>query len=759
MKPHPHESAKAHVTGKALYVDDIALPSDCLYVVAGVSEHPKAQLLSVDLQGVWRSPGVVDVLTAADIPGENEVGAVLPGDTLLADQHVEYVAQPIFAVAAKSLKAAQRAVHKAQIQYDIESPTLSVAEAMAAQTMVSPTRRWGNEQIAEQLAQAHFCVDQELYIRGQEHFYLEPQASFVTPQDDGLLVVTSSQHPGEVQSAVARVLGWHMHKVTVECRRMGGGFGGKETQAAPLACLAALFATRRNKAVKYRMPRHDDMVQTGKRHDFATKVKLGCDAQGLLVGGDFEVAGKCGYSPDLSDGIVDRTMFHVDNAYFLPDHRIVGHRCKTNTVSNTAFRGFGGPQGMLAMEAAMDALAYAANIEPLLLRQRNLYRPGFDRTPYQQAVTQFVLPDLIAQLEMSSDYWARRQQIKQRNQENPRWRHGISLNPVKFGISFTTTHLNQAGALVHLYTDGSVQVNHGGTEMGQGLFTKVKAVVARAFGLPMEKVVNTATRTDKVPNASPTAASSGADMNGMAAQIACEQLKTRLTEFAQQQLGWQGELRFSDGMVRSAQEGAQALAFADFVHKAYLARVSLSEKGFYRTPNLQMDKDTGVGTPFYYFANGAAVSEVRVDTLTGNYHVKRIDILHDVGNSLNPAIDKGQIEGGFVQGMGWLTSEELLWDDGGRVIATGPANYKIPTAHDVPEAINIAFYEQANAQPTVHHSKAVGEPPLMLAISVWCALRDACASLTDYRAIPELAVPATPEQVYYCLQKAKELGS
>ncbi|MBL6814909.1 MAG: molybdopterin-dependent oxidoreductase, partial [Pseudomonadales bacterium] len=477
MKPHPHESAKAHVTGKALYVDDVALPGDCLYVVAGVSKHPKAKLLSVDLQHVWCSEGVVDVLTAADIPGENEVGAVLPGDTLLAEQHVEYVAQPIFAVAATSLKAAQRAVQKAQIQYDIETPTLSVAQAMAAQTMVSPTRRWGNEQIAEQLAQAHYRVDQQLYIRGQEHFYLEPQASLVVPQDDGLLVVTSSQHPGEVQSAVARVLGWHMHKVTVECRRMGGGFGGKETQAAPLACLAALFATRRNKTVKYRMPRHDDMVQTGKRHDFATRVTLACDEHGLLVGGDFELAGKCGYSPDLSDGIVDRAMFHVDNAYFLPDHRIVGHRCKTNTVSNTAFRGFGGPQGMLAMEAAMDSLAYAANVEPLLLRQRNLYRPGFDRTPYQQAVTQFVLPDLISQLETSSDYWARRRQIKQHNQENPRWRHGISLNPVKFGISFTTTHLNQAGALVHLYTDGSVQVNHGGTEMGQGLFTKVQAVV------------------------------------------------------------------------------------------------------------------------------------------------------------------------------------------------------------------------------------------------------------------------------------------
>ena len=758
MAPHPHESAKAHVTGAALYVDDVALPADCLHIAVGVSAHAKAKLLGIDLQAVWASAGVVDVLVAGDIPGENEVGAILPGDRLLADGQVEYVAQPIFAVAATSLGLAQRAAAKAQIDYEGDRPILHVDEALAAQRFVTPSRRWGNEQIADTLEQAEHRIDQQLYIGGQEHFYLEPQASFASPRDDGLFVATSSQHPGEVQSAIARVLGWQMHRVTVECRRMGGGFGGKESQAAPLACLAALFAQRAGKTVKYRMPRSDDMVQTGKRHDFSTRLSLGCDSQGLLLAGDFELAGKCGYSPDLSDGIVDRAMFHVDNAYYLPNSRIVGHRCKTDTVSNTAFRGFGGPQGMLAMEAAMDSLAYAAQVEPLQFRQQNLYRPGFDKTPYQQQVSQTILPDLVERLARSSDYWVRRQEIKAHNQLNPRWRKGISLNPVKFGISFTTTHLNQAGALVHIFTDGSVEVNHGGTEMGQGLYTKVQAVVADAFGVPMGQVLNTATRTDKVPNASPTAASSAADMNGMAALDACAQIKIRLTEFAQQELGWLGELAFAHGAVSSTGVPQQSMTFAEFVHKAYLARVSLSDKGFYRTPNLDMDKDTGVGNPFYYFANGAAVSEVLVDTLTGNYRVQRVDILHDVGRSLNPAIDRGQIEGGFVQGMGWLTTEELLWDDQGRVISNGPANYKIPSAHDVPEHLHIDFYEQANPIPTVHRSKAVGEPPVMLAISVWCALRDTCASISGYRHIPQLAVPATPEQVYYCMQQAKAVA-
>ena len=736
MLPYPHESATAHVTGSALYVDDVALPGNALHVEVGVSEHASARLKSVDLTKVRTSEGVVDVITSTDIPGENEVGAVLPGDRLLSSKQVEYVAQPIFAVAALSLRHAQLAVAKAVIEYEITEPRLDVDSATAAKSFVTPSRRWGDGNIASVIKDSDHQVADELYIRGQEHFYLEPQASFASPRDDGMFIATSSQHPGEVQSAVAKILGWPMHRVTVECRRMGGGFGGKESQAAPLACLAAIFADRNGKAVKYRMPRSSDMVQTGKRHDFKVRIALACNGEGLLQGGDFELSGKCGYSPDLSDGIVDRAMFHVDNAYFLPKSRIVGHRCKTNTVSNTAFRGFGGPQGMLAMEAAMDNLAYAAKIEPLLLRERNFYRPGFSTTPYQQDVGQIVLPDLVQKLVASSDYWSRRENIKAYNASGPRWRKGISLNPVKFGISFTATHLNQAGALLHIFTDGSVEVNHGGTEMGQGLYTKVQAIVANAFGLRITQVLNTASRTDKVPNASPTAASSAADMNGMAALNACEQIKIRLTSFAKQELGWTDPLIFSNGMVSSRENPRESLPFSEFVGKAYMARVSLSEKGFYRTPDISVDKDAGVGNPFYYFANGASVSEVLVDTLTGNYRVGRVDILHDVGRSLNTAIDRGQIEGGFVQGLGWLTTEELLWDSSGKIISNGPANYKIPTAHDVPKDITIEFYEEENSVPTVHRSKAVGEPPVMLAISVWCALRDACASLTEYRQIP-----------------------
>ena len=751
---HHHESARAHVTGAALYVDDVALPGDCLHVAVGVSQYARARISSVDLTKVRASEGVVDVLMAGDIPGENEIGALFPGDRLLSDQEVEYMAQPIFAVAASSLKLAELAVAKAVIDYEILEPILDVDAAIAGHNFVRPSRYWGDENVAKTIEASHNQVLENLYIRGQEHFYLEPQAAYASPRDDGMFVATSSQHPGEVQSAVATILGWQMHRVTVECRRMGGGFGGKETQAAPLACLSALFAHRNGKTVKYRMRRSNDMVQTGKRHDFMARTALACDAEGLLQGGDFELSAKCGYSPDLSDGIVDRAMFHVDNAYFLPKSRIVGHRCKTNTVSNTAFRGFGGPQGMLAMEAAMDSLAYAAKIEPLSLRERNLYRPGFNTTPYQQEIKQIVLPDLVQKLVASSDYWSRREQIKAHNSSKPRWRKGISLNPVKFGISFTATHLNQAGALVHIFTDGSVEVNHGGTEMGQGLYTKVQGIVASALGIKMTQVLNTASRTDKVPNASPTAASSAADMNGMAALDACERIKARLGIFAQQQLGWGDSLVFSKGTVGSAGNPDQSLPFAEFVHKAYMARVSLSEKGFYSTPDIHVDKDAGIGNPFYYFANGASVSEVIVDTLTGNYRVERVDILHDVGRSLNAAIDRGQIEGGFAQGMGWLTTEELLWDKDGKIISNGPANYKVPTAHDVPEEVHIDFYEKENPVPTVHRSKAVGEPPFMLAISVWCALRDACASLTDYRQIPPLAVPATPEQVFRCIQSA-----
>lgn len=757
--PDVHESAVAHVTGRALYVDDIPLPENALHVAVGVSSCAKGRLEKITLTDVWSSEGVVDVLTAADIPGVNEVGAVLPGEPLLADDLVEYIGQPIFAVAARTKELARVAVQRAQVDYHALEPTLEIEQALEEEAFVTPGRVWGDASIQDHLSAAPVASHSQLYIRGQEHFYLEPQAAFAMPRDDGISIMTSSQHLAEVQKIIAEVLNQPMHRVSVECRRMGGAFGGKETQAAPLAALCALFAQRLGRAVKYRYARKEDMVQTGKRHDFSAGIRLGADEDGVLQAADFHLAAKCGFSPDLSDGIVDRAMLHADNAYFIPRARITGLRMKTNTVSNTAFRGFGGPQGMLAMEAAMDDLAYRLGEEPLVVRQRNFYREGHDLTPYKQQVKQLCIGPLVEDLVSGSEYWARRAAIKKHNQGNPRWRKGISLNPVKFGISFTLKHLNQASALVHLYTDGSIEVAHGGTEMGQGLYTKVRAIVARAFGVPVSCVLNAATRTDKIPNASPTAASSGADLNGMAALTACETLKERLQAFVSEQLGVSVKASFAQGEACFYDDQGtllKSLPLGELVSEAYVGRVHLSATGFYSTPDIGMDKDVGEGRPFYYFANGAAVSEVEVDTQTGQYHVLRTDILHDVGNSLASGIDMGQIEGGFVQGMGWLTTEELSWDDSGKIMSNAPSNYKIPTAHDVPKDFRVGFFDSENLEPTVHRSKAVGEPPFMLAISVWCALRDACASLTDYRTLPPLAVPATAEQVFHCLQGAKK---
>ena len=756
-----HESSIAHVTGQALYVDDVVLPVGALHVAVGVSEYPRAKLTRMDLGDVIASRGVVDVITASEIPGANQVGPVVEDEPLLVETDVEYTGQRIFAVAANSQELARRAVAQADIECSVKPAVLTINDALAVDSTVTPTRYWGEAGLEAPFDSVETVVDENIYIRGQEHFYLEPQTAVAVPNEDGIHVLISSQHPGDVQRLVANVLGWPMNRVTVECRRMGGAFGGKETQAAPLACLCAVFAVRQNRAVKYTMVRNADMTQTGKRHDFSVDYRIGCDAEGHLEAAYFRLAAKCGYSADLSDGIVDRAMLHVDNSYYLPRSRIVGHRSKTNTVSNTAFRGFGGPQGMLAMECAMDELAHKAGFEPLSFRQKNLYRPGFAATPYGQNIESIVLPELVDELVKQSDYWERRAEIKRFNSSGQRWIRGISLNPVKFGISFTTTHLNQAGALINLFEDGSIEVNHGGTEMGQGLYTKMLGIVAEEFGVDLGVIRNTSTRTDKVPNASPTAASSGADLNGMAVLDACRSIKTNLCEFALKELGWSGEPVFFDNKVAPSDDRSDgdAMSFSKFIEKAYLARVALSAKGFYKTPDIFVDKDKGIGRPFYYFANSAAVSEVAVDKLTGNYFVSRVDILHDAGNSLNEAIDLGQIEGGFVQGLGWLTTEELKWSESGTILSDGPANYKIPTAHDVPETFNVNFFRRENSIPTVNRSKAVGEPPLMLAISVWCALRDACSSVANYRLMPKLSVPATPEQVYYCIQEAASVGS
>lgn len=752
-----HESAHKHVRGTAEYVDDLPLMPGTLFVATGQSKKPHARIRALDLSAVKSAPGVIDVIVQSDIPGKVDVAPVYSGDPLLAGDLVEFIGQPIFAVAATSFEAAQRAALLAKIDYEELPAQLTVADSLVAQSFVLPQHQMLLGDPDANIESAPHQLTGEIYVRGQEHFYLEGQISEARlTEDGGIHLVSSSQHPTELQKLVAEVLALPFHVVVVEVRRMGGGFGGKETQAAPLACIAALFAQRNRRPVRYRMPRRDDMIQTGKRHDFLNRWRLGFDEEGKILGVDLQLAGKCGYSPDLSEGIVSRAMFHADNAYYLNSARILGLCCKTHTVSNTAFRGFGGPQGMMAAETFVEDIARKLGKDPLDIRKANLYQPHADETPYGQKIEQHVLPVLIERLEKSSAYRARRIAITEFNNTEFNNTHrtlkkGIALTPVKFGISFTAKHLNQAGALLQIYTDGSLLINHGGTEMGQGLFTKIQQIVASAFGVSVQRVMVSSTRTDKVPNTSPTAASSGTDLNGMAAKDACDKIKADLISFACEYFQITAEqIHFNNDVVVL---GAQELNFPAFIKLAYLNRVSLSATGHYRTPKIFYDRATAKGQPFLYFANGAAVAEVTLDCLTGEYKVERVDILHDVGKSLNPAIDIGQIEGGFIQGMGWLTSEELLWDEQGRIISNSPANYKIPTAFDVPDIFNVELFDEPNLENTIHLSKAVGEPPLMLAISVWAALRDACSSTTNYQFSPRLDTPATPERIYWALQE------
>ncbi|MGJ7456769.1 xanthine dehydrogenase molybdopterin binding subunit [Halomonas sp. RA08-2] len=756
--PHAraHESAVKHVTGRAAYIDDLKVAADCLHVALALSPIAHGRLTRLDLDRVRALPGVIDAVGFHDVPGETDIGPVFPGDPIFVDDEISYAGQVLFALAAESHRAAREAVKAALdagvVEIDEQPARLDAPAAAERGEFVRPPHVQQRGDWEAALAAAPLVVEGKQFVGGQEHFYLEGQACLVMPtEDEGVVVHTSNQHPSETQKLVAEVLGIPFHAVTVEVRRMGGGFGGKETQASPCACIAALISRRTGRAARLRLSRGDDMHVTGKRHPFHNRYRLGVDEYGVIQGGEITLIGDCGYSPDLSDAIVDRAMFHADNAYSLGAARVTGQRARTHTASNTAFRGFGGPQGMMAIEAAMDDIARRVDEDPLTVRKRNLYREGRDVTHYGQTVEQVgLLHELIERLEASSNYWARRRSITEFNAKNPIIRKGLALTPVKFGISFTAKHLNQAGALVHVYTDGSVQINHGGTEMGQGLHTKICQVVARELALDMEAVRITATRTDKVPNTSPTAASSGADLNGMAARDACLTLKVRLFDFAAEHYEIDREaMRLEAGhLVAGDSESERRIPWGELVQTAYLGRVSLSEKGFYATPLIHYDRGTGQGRPFYYFAFGAAVAEVSVDTLTGEYQVDRVDILHDVGDSLNPAIDLGQVEGGFIQGMGWLTSEELKWNEAGRLISDGPATYKIPTYGDLPPIFNVELMEgHPNSMASIYRSKAVGEPPFMLGISVWSALRDALASLADYREAPRLDTPATPERV------------
>ncbi|MDR7024326.1 xanthine dehydrogenase molybdopterin binding subunit [Pseudomonas peli] len=753
-----HESADKHVSGEAIYVDDRLEFPNQLHVYARMSDRAHARIVSIDTAPCYAIPGVAIAITSKDVPGQLDIGPVVAGDPLLADGKVEYVGQVVIAVGADSLETARKAAMAAIIEYEDLEPVLDVVDALRKKHFVLDSHQHKIGNSAAELASAPRRLQGSLHIGGQEHFYLETQISSVMPSEDGgMIVYTSTQNATEVQKLVAEVLGVPMHKIVIDMRRMGGGFGGKETQAAGPACLCAVIAHLTGRPTKMRLPRVEDMQMTGKRHPFYVEYDVGFDDNGLLHGIEIELAGNCGYSPDLSGSIVDRAMFHSDNAYFLGNATINGHRCKTNTASNTAYRGFGGPQGMVAIEEIMDAVARSLGKDPLEVRKTNYYgKTERNVTHYHQTVEHNVIHEMTAELEASSDYAKRREEIRAFNAKSPVLKKGLALTPVKFGISFTATFLNQAGALIHIYTDGSIHLNHGGTEMGQGLNTKVAQIVAEVLQVDISRIQITATNTDKVPNTSPTAASSGADLNGKAAQNAAETLKQRLVDFLVREYKVTPEdVEFRNSQVRVRD---LFLSFEEVIQKAYFGQVSLSSTGFYRTPKIYYDRDKAAGRPFYYFAYGAACSEVIVDTLTGEYKMLRTDILHDVGASLNPAIDIGQVEGAFVQGMGWLTMEELVWNGKGKLMTNGPASYKIPAIADMPLDLRVNLVEnRKNPEDTVFHSKAVGEPPFMLGIAVWCAIKDAVASLADYRVQPNIDAPATPERVLWGVEQMKKL--
>ncbi len=753
----PHDAGLLHVTGKARYVDDTPMPANTLHLAFGLSEVARGIITSINLDAVRSADGVVKVLLAKDLPAENDVSPSAHDEPLLATGSVHYIGQPIFCVIATSHLAARKAARLGKVDISQHPAILSIDDALAADSKFEDPITFLKGNPEEILAQ--FGDDQTITgcfeLGGQEHFYLEGQAALAQPQDNGDMVVQSStQHPSEIQHKVAQALGKPFHAVRVEIRRMGGGFGGKESQGNALAISCAVAAQLTGCPCKMRYDRDDDMIITGKRHDFRLKYEVAFDKSGKVQALIMHQYARCGWGLDLSIPVADRAMLHTDNAYHLPHARIISHRLKTNTQSATAYRGFGGPQGMVPIERVMDHIAHTLGRDPLEVRRVNFYENG-QTTPYHMTIDDSVITPLVDELRSTSDYDARYKAIQLEHSDNPDsvLKRGIALTPVKFGISFTLTHLNQAGALVHIYSDGSVQLNHGGTEMGQGLFTKVAQVAATTLGIPLEQVKITATDTGKVPNTSATAASSGADLNGMAVKNACETLKKRIAEFlAPKYDGKASDVRFADGEVIF---GKEAIPFNDAISLAYQNRISLSATGFYATPKIKWDRLAGRGRPFFYFAYGAAVTEVVIDTLSGEYRILRTDLLHDAGKSLNPALDIGQIEGGYVQGAGWLTTEELVWDDKGSLRTHAPSTYKIPACSDRPLVFNVALFENENVEDTIYKSKAVGEPPFMLGISAWLALSHAVSGCSTSGEYPAINAPATPEEVLKTITRLK----
>jgi xanthine dehydrogenase large subunit len=806
-KPLPHDAAPLHVTGQARYVDDIPTPANTVHLAFGLSRIAHGTITAMDLDSVRAAPGVIAVLTSEDLPHHNDVSPTpLEVEPMLSGREVKYLGQPIFMVIAETHLAARKAARLGEITYAEKPALLTIEDALTAgQIFEDAPRHYTKGDAVAALAEAPRVIEGSLQIGGQEHFYLEGQAALALPQEGGDMVVhSSSQHPTEIQHKVAETIGRPMNAVRVEVRRMGGGFGGKESQGNALACSCAVAAQLTGRPAKMRYDRDDDMIITGKRHEFRIDYRVGVTPEGRILGLVFEQYCRCGWSLDLSLPVADRAMLHADNAYHLEHVSIRSHRLRTNTQSNTAFRGFGGPQGMVGIERVLDHIAHAVGRDPLAVRRLNYYAAtvrdepaaagspplassvgasktemheqdfasrgaagaitglhgsapvtdtSVQTTPYHMPVEDFILHEMTDALEASSDYAARREAIAEWNAANPVLKRGIALTPVKFGISFTLTHLNQAGALVHVYQDGSIHMNHGGTEMGQGLFQKVAQVAASRFGVDADRVKITATDTGKVPNTSATAASSGSDLNGMAVKAACDTIRDRIAaHLAQEHQSDPAAVRFEAGRVLVA--GAD-YTFEEAVHKAYMARVSLSATGFYKTPKIVWDRIKGTGRPFFYFAYGASVTEVVLDTLTGENRILRTDILHDCGASLNPALDIGQIEGGYVQGAGWLTMEELVWDARGALRTHAPSTYKIPATGDTPPVFNVALWDGANREDTIYRSKAVGEPPLMLGISALMALSDAVSACGDGSVYPALDAPATPERILWAIDRVR----
>jgi len=756
----PHDAARQHVSGSARFIDDIPTPQGTLHLAFGLSSCAAGQLKSVDLDAVRAGPGVHLVLEAKDLPHANDVSPSAHDEPLLADGRVHYAGQPIFLVVADSHHLARRAARLAKIEIAAEPAILTIDQALAAESRFEDGPRiYTKGNAAGAMHDAAHWLQGQINLGGQEHFYLEGQAALALAGDhDDVVIHSSTQHPTEIQHKVAEALNIALHAVRVEVRRMGGGFGGKESQGNALAVACALAASRTGRPCKMRYDRDDDFIITGKRHDCQIAYNVGFDDSGRIQALEFTHYFRCGWALDLSLPVADRAMLHADNAYDLPHVKITSHRLKTNTQSATAFRGFGGPQGMVGIERVMDHIAHSLSCDPAKVRRRNYYpemtskpavRPAI--TPYHMEVTDFILGEMTDSLLQRCDYHARKTEIARWNAGNALLKRGIAFSPVKFGISFTLTHLNQAGALVQIYTDGSVLINHGGTEMGQGLFQKLTQVAASGLGAQQAVIRASATDTSKVPNTSATAASSGADLNGMAVQAACETLIGRLKDHLAEQYGVNAkEISFAEGQVTAP---GLSLTWQEMIASAYEARISLSATGFYKTPDIAWDRIKGAGRPFLYFAYGVAVTEVVIDTLTGENRILRCDILHDCGASLNPALDIGQIEGGFVQGAGWLTTEELVWDAAGHLKTHAPSTYKIPACSDRPDVFNVDLWPGQNTQKTVYRSKAVGEPPFMHGISAFLALSNAVAACGPQ--YPDLQAPAISEEVFSAIARAR----